>query len=65
MPGLVLEGRLHAPVLEHSPEADLWAATRADYAALADQGRWSELSPGCASPITTARRRPAGGVWPA
>ena len=43
MPGTVLEGRLHAPVLAHSPEADLWAARRAEHAALADQGRWTEL----------------------
>lgn len=43
VPGAILEGRLHAPVLEASPESALWAATRADHAGLAAAGRWDEL----------------------
>lgn len=43
VPGVLLEGRLHAPVLDTSSEAALWQATRADYAALAAAGHWAEL----------------------
>ena len=41
--GTLLDGRLHVPVLEASPESALWAAARAEYAALAAAGRWAEL----------------------
>jgi len=42
-PGEILDGRLHAPVLATSPEAALWAATRAEHAALAAEDRWAGL----------------------
>lgn len=43
VPGVILGGRLHAPVLEASLESALWATTRAEHAALAAGGRWAEL----------------------
>src|SRR5690606_8556864 len=43
VPGAILGGRLHAPVLEASRESALWATTRAEHAALAAGGHWAEL----------------------
>lgn len=43
VPGALLDGRLHAPVLEASPESARWASTRAEHAALAAAGEWAEL----------------------
>lgn len=41
-PGL-LNGRLHVPVLDRSPEAEAWDRTIATYAAMAAEERWSQL----------------------
>jgi hypothetical protein len=41
--GAVLGGRLHAPVLDHSPESLLWAETEARFAAMAAGEHWGDL----------------------